>query len=178
MVGTALNARLTELVNDLETADGWLLPESTAVLALVGDTTARQNLPVLETRFLKALKGDQMSIVSQHPDPYFVPAVLGFLETARSWRTGETVGQLLVQHAQYLKLVDLDAALSTWAANGQCRTASLMPLIALELLQTTAHLGPARVQLFEEFIAAVRAVEGAESLYRYAELDAAIATMS
>lgn len=178
MVDPALNARLTELVNDLDTVDGWLLPESAAVLALVGDTTARQNLPVLETRYLKALKGDQMSIVSQHPDLYFVPAVLGFLETAGSWRTGEMVGRLLVQHSRYLTLDDLKAALSTWAVNSQCRTASLMPQIALELLQTTAHLGPARVQLFEDFIAAVRAVEGADSLYRYSELDTAIASLS
>lgn len=178
MVDPALNARLTELVNDLETYEGQLLPDSLAVLALVGQTTARQNLPALETRYRNATMGEQIWIASQHPDPYFVPVALRLLESTASWRRSEMVGQLLVQHSQYLTLDDLQDALSKWVANDECRRASGMRQIAVELLHTTAHLGTARVQLFEDFIAAARAVEEADSVFRYVELSTAIASLS
>lgn len=148
MVDQPLEARLNELVNDLEEVDGWLLPESATALALVRDSTARQRLPALAQRYSKALMADRMSIASRHPAPYFVKVVIEYLETAGSWRKGEHAGQLLVQHAPHLSASDLSTALGNWAENHECRTAAQMPDRAVELLHATAHLGAARAQIF------------------------------
>lgn len=175
-VDPALTELLTELVNDLETAEGWLFPESLAVLTLVGDDTARRNLPALETRYLQAQRSEQMSIATDHPAPFFVSPVLGFLKSAYSFRDGEIVGRLLIQHSPYLTLDTLKEALTNWVENDECLKAIKMPSIALELLNTTEHLGNERVPIFKTFVAAAQAAEeDADSPYRYVELGNALA---
>lgn len=178
MVDQPLAAKLNELVNELEEAEGWLLPESAATLALVRDSRARERMPALAQRYSKAHTADRMSIASRHPALYFVRVVIECLETAGSWRMGEHAGQLLVQHASYLSASDLSTVLGKWADNHECRTAVQMPDRAVELLQATAHLGPARVKAFEDFISAVHAKEEPHSAYRYPELEAAIKQMA
>jgi hypothetical protein len=48
--------------------------------------------------------------VAMRPHPYFIPAVLTFIEEAGSWRTGEQAGQLLVQHGPFLDIDNLQTA--------------------------------------------------------------------
>jgi hypothetical protein len=52
-------------------------------------------------------------------DSAFVPALIALFRHAYSFRFGEEVGQLLVDHAQWLNLEDLTAALYAWSDNDQ-----------------------------------------------------------
>lgn len=97
-----------------------------------------------------------MNIVANAPAPYFVPAVLGFISEANGWRIGEQAGQLLVQHAPFLTVENLKAALTAWANNSQCREAAQMPDLAVALFRDTAYLGVSQAAAFVTFLGEVQ----------------------
>jgi hypothetical protein len=105
-------------------------------LAIVRSDYARTRLPQLEERFTALTLLQRMNIVASAPAPYFVPAVLGFISEANGWRIGEQAGQLLVQHAPFLTGENLEAALTAWANNSQCREAAQMPDLAVALFRS------------------------------------------
>jgi hypothetical protein len=113
-----------------------------------------------------------MNVVSIQLAPYFVPAVVGFLSGAWNFRVGEQAGQLLVQHAPFLTVDAVRAALTAWADNSQCREAQQMPDLALALFRGTAHLGAAQPTVFVDFLGKVQSLasEG-DSYYRYPALE-------
>lgn len=178
IVDGGLTDRLTELLNRLLSTPAGepLLATTAASLAMVRSEYARERLPVLEERF-SALESlvHRMNVVAMQPHPYFVPAVLQFVKEAGSYRVGEQVGQLLVQHAPFLTIDALRSALTDWCENSQCRQAAQMPELAAALFRSTAHLGPAQAKTFVEFLAKVQSLaEAGDSYYRYPGLEAAL----
>ncbi|MGV0585459.1 hypothetical protein ABQE45_17100 [Mycobacteroides chelonae] len=146
-----------------------LRPRTASLISLVANEVARHRLPELGRRF-SSLPPEQRSIVmASKPDPSFVSPVIELLRSARTWRFGEQVGQLLVEHAGFLRHEDLRRALESWSANDQCWRASLMPEVAVQLFKDTDHLGSARVVLFEEFLSRVRAATD-DDYYTYPAL--------
>lgn len=144
-------------------------------LAMVGSSYARGRLPVLETLFDSLPKLHRMNVVSARPSPYFVPAILGFIEEAGSWRVGEQSGQLLLQHSAFLSVEQLRSALTSWANNGQCRNASQMPDVAERLFHETTHLGTEQAAAFVDFLTNVQSLSAAgDSYYRYPALEGAL----
>ncbi len=177
MVDAPLAEQLDAMIKELDTVEeGWLLPESAAVLALVRDPSARAQLPSLAPRFDESIRADRLAIAAQHPSPYFVPQIIKDLRTAHSWRVGEQIGQVLLRHAEWLSLEELREALDAWASNYQCRAAFGMPQIAVELLEATTRLGASRLAVFGDFVDAVRAEENADGSSLYSELEAVLKT--
>lgn len=143
-----------------------------AGLAMVRSDYARTRLPVLEQRFAELTDLHRMNVIAMQPALYFVPAVLGFLSAAWSYRLGEQAGQLLVQHAPFLNTDDLQTALTNWADNSQCREAAQMPELSVALFRGTAHLGPAQAKAFVDFLARVQSLaKKGDSYYRYPALE-------
>jgi hypothetical protein len=64
----------------------------------------------------------------------------------------------------------LQQALTEWATNDQCRAASGMLSLSLELYRNTAHLLPESRAVWTAFIADVERREPVDSPYRYSEL--------
>jgi hypothetical protein len=130
----------------------------------------------LEARFPALSRYNQMLVAGAYPDPYFVPLIPAFLRDAGAWRVGEQAGQILVQHAAFLTLETLGAALTAWVENYECRTANLMQGLAVDLLQSTAHLGPARAAALHDFVTKAQEIEGsgATGFYTYAALAAVL----
>jgi hypothetical protein len=93
-----------------------------------------------------------MNVVATAPPPYFVPAVLGFISEAVSFRVGEQAGQLLVQHAPFLTVDNLQTALAACADNSQGREAAQMPDLAVASFRSTAHLGAGQAAAFVTFL--------------------------
>jgi hypothetical protein len=144
-------------------------------LSMVSSSYARERLPVLEQRFAALPKLHQMNVVATRPHPYFVPAVLKFIEEAGSWRSGEQAGQLLVQHGPFLNGAELQSALAAWADNYECRTATQMPELAVALFRSTAHLGPVQAAAFVTFLDKVQSLaDEDDSYYRYPALEGAL----
>ena len=80
-----------------------------------------------------------------------------------------------MQHAGFLNLGTLKDALTWWANNSQCRTASDMPDLAVTLFQDTVHLGVARAAVFQEFLDLVLTYEQPGSFYTYPVLAGVLA---
>jgi hypothetical protein len=133
MVDQALATRLNDaLGGQLPIGQFDPLPtELAAQLALVRNENARQRLPILVRRFTTMEQMHRIGIAASHPDSYFIPAIITFMSEAGSWRTGEQVGQLAVQHGPFFTIETLRAVLTNWAGNLDCRTASLMPELAV-----------------------------------------------
>lgn len=151
--------------------------EAITPLGLVRSPLVRERLPKLEAHFLAHNWWDQMTVAAAHPDRYFAKLIPGYLTQAGGWRVGETVGQILVKHAPFLTLDILGAALTAWVENYQCRTANLMETIAVDLWNQTAHLGPARTEVFQRFLTRAREHEGvttAQGYYTYRTLELAL----
>lgn len=91
-----------------------------------------------------------------------------------NWGTGGQIGRLLVQHAAFLSLETLKDALIEWYDNDQCRLASAMPGLAVQLVLATAHLGVARGPLFADFAAKCEASAGEGDYYSYPEVKATL----
>jgi hypothetical protein len=160
-----------------------LTAETAAALAVVRSRYVRERLPKLEARFLALPPYSQMLVAASHPDPYFVPRIPDFLKAAGTWRTGESAGQTLLQHAAFLDLGTLRAALTAWVDNDQCRTANLMEGLAADLLRRTAYLGPTRAAVFQEFLTRAQELDKSQGhvgpySYPYSELAAALAGLS
>lgn len=148
-------------------------------LSLVAVASVRDRLGQLETQFNRLSSHQKVNVIEARPDPYFVPAIINLLADAGSYRFGETVGQLLVEHAAFLTMDDLGSALQAWASNDQCWRAGLMPEAAVNLLGDTRHLGRERVGAFTTFLDAVRQqVDADEKYYNYPELAAALDNLS
>lgn len=146
-----------------------------AYLAIVRSGYARTRLPQLEQRFTTLTLLHRMNVAASSPAPYFVPAVVGFIDEANSWRIGEQAGQLLLQHAPFLTVETLQDALTAWAGNSQCREASQMPELAVSLFRSTSHLGTGQAAAFTTFLAEVQAqANQGDSYYRYPALEAAL----
>lgn len=178
LVDEALAERLQQLLLGLPVpvAQWDPLPFHVAAsLAIVRSDYARVRLPLLEQRFTALALLHRMNVVASAPAPYFVAAVLGFISEAGSYRVGEQAGQLLVQHAPFLTVETLKAALTAWANNNQCREAMQMPDLAVALFRSTAYLGADQGATFVTFLRQVQALarEG-DSYYRYPELEAAL----
>lgn len=176
IVNDSLALRLQDLLNRPATvADTDPLPGfAAASLAMVRSRYVRDRLPALEARFGALPELHKVGVVAAaRPDPYFVPIVLQFIKNAGSFRMGEQAGQLLVQHAPFLTIDDLQSVLSDWCNNTQCRQAGMMPGLAVHLFHGTAHLGPDRGGPFADFLNAVRALEEAGGYYTYVALESA-----
>ncbi|RDV49125.1 MULTISPECIES: hypothetical protein [unclassified Streptomyces] len=177
MVDEPLCERLQGLLTRRITAAAWepLRADIAASLAVVSSSYARERIPALEEHFATLPDLHRMNVVATRPHPYFVPTVLRFIEEARSWRTGEQAGQLLLQHGAFLGIDDLRTALTTWAGNHECRTAAQMPDLAVALFRYTAHLGLAQPAEFVSFLSNVQSMaEEGDSFYRYPGLEAAL----
>jgi hypothetical protein len=176
MIDEAMAVKFNAMLDASIVVNPWeALPADVAsCLALVRSELARARLPILEDRFTRMSFFHRISIAAAHPDPYFVPAVVDFVRGASSFRTGEQAGQLAVQHAAYLNVEILQSVLAEWVENYECREASLMPGMAVELFLATAHLGTARVAAFKEFLARAQAVEEVDPYYRYPALEATL----
>ncbi len=177
IVDQPLAERLNSLINiPLDVSQYDALPAGLAsLLALVRDQRARTRLPSLEQRFTTLAFLHQMEVAAAHPDRYFVPTVIRFISEARSWRNAEEIGQrLVVPHGRYFTLKELRVVLTAWCGNDQCRQASQMPNLAVELVAVTAHLGPARYSIWQEFLTRVREIEPLDSSYRYEVVEAAL----
>lgn len=144
-----------------------------AVLAMVRSIEVRKNLPVLEQRFESLSEQQKQSIIAQHPDPYFVPTVIAFIENARNFRSGEEAGKLLVQHSRFLDHEEIKTSLTAWARNLECREANQMPALALDFYRETAHLGSSRAAAFRDFLEIVK-TETDQRFYHYPELEQAL----
>ncbi len=171
-VDQALADRFQNLLNVPITAGPWdpLPPEVASSLALVGSPYARERLPILTARFDALAENHQMIAIATRPSEFFMPKVIGFLQTAGSWRTGEQVGRLLVQHAAFLSVETLQTALTAWYDNNQCRLAADMPELAVQLFHATAHLGAARGPGFTDFVTNCTTSEGDGEFYSYPAL--------
>jgi hypothetical protein len=177
IVDQPLAERLQGLLSAFIPIEPWesLRSDVAASFAMVRSDYARARLPELEERFAALEDTHRMNVVAVQPASYFVPAVLGFLQKAWSFRTGEQAGQLLVQHAPFLAIEDLQAALTNWADNDQCRWALQMPEQAVGLFRSTAHLGPAQAKAFGDFLAKVQFLaEEGDSYYQYPALEDAL----
>ncbi|MEU0884784.1 hypothetical protein ABZ345_39845 [Lentzea sp. NPDC005914] len=181
LVDQTLSGRLQALIQKLENSPALLVPwvplssDAASILAMVRSAFARERLPALAEIYSKLSQFHRMSVVSIRPDPYFVTIVIEFLAAASSYRVGEQSGQLLVQHAQFLTVSDVEDALDKWASNNQCREAAQMPELAVALYRNTGHLGPARGKAFVDFLAAVQALaDEGDSYYRYPALEEAL----
>ncbi|MFI6031607.1 hypothetical protein [Amycolatopsis magusensis] len=177
IVDAALAGRLQQMVLALPIPDQWepLPVEVATCLAVVRSEYARARLPQLEQRFNTLTPLHRMNVVALAPAPYFVPAVIEFLRVAWNFRTGEQVGQILVQHAPFLVLDRLADVLTVWADNDQCRMASQMPELAVTLYRATAHLGGGQVSAFVTFLEKVQSLTTEDdTYYRYPALEAAL----
>ncbi|MEU3626783.1 hypothetical protein BS329_41590 [Amycolatopsis coloradensis] len=171
-VDQALETRFQALLNTPITVGQWdpLPPEVASWLALVGSTYARVRLPGLTVRFDHLSDPHSEQVIAARPSEYFVPKVIDMLRTAGSWRTGERIGRLLVQHAGFLSLAMLAEALTAWYDNNQCRGAGDMPGLAAQLVHATAHLGAARGPVFTDFVTKCETDAGVGEYYSYPDL--------
>jgi hypothetical protein len=178
-VDQPLADRFQNLLHNVSITTGqWdpLPPEVASSLALVSSPYARARLPILVARFDVLAENHQKNVIAARPSEFFVPKVIEFLQTAGSWRTGEQVGRLLVQHAALLSVETLQAALTAWYHNDQCRLASGMPELAVQLFHATANLGAARGPVFKDFLTRCKTSEGEGEFYSYPALDASLKT--
>lgn len=144
------------------------LNEATAsALALVAVPSVRLRLPALEEQLTKLSPVHLASVIAARSDPFFVPHIVDLLKRATNWRFGEQVGRLLIAHAPMLTSDQLAEALQNWAHNVDCRRASEMPAAAVEVLHSTAHLGPQRLDLFRSFLEDVRMYSTGHDDYYY-----------
>ncbi|MGW4528890.1 hypothetical protein [Amycolatopsis sp. NPDC004378] len=175
-VDLSLATHFQALLNVPITAGQWdpLPPDVASRLAVVGSGYARERLPGLTGRFDQLNDFHRQQVVAARPCEFFVPKVIEMLRMAGSWRTGEQVGRLLVQHAGFLSLDALGAALTAWFDNSQCRDAAEMPGLAVQLVHATAHLGAARGPLFADFVAKCEAAAGTGEYYSYPDLKSAL----
>lgn len=156
-----------------------LKKRTATTISLVAIESVRDRLDQLEPQFNRLSPHQKADVIDARPGPYFVPAIIALLADARSYRFGESVGQLLVEHAAFLTIQDLESALQAWASNTQCWRAGLMPEAAVNLLADTRHLGDERVDAFRRFLDAVRQqVDTDEEYYNYPELAAALENLS
>lgn len=153
-----------------------LSPDVASSLALVGSPLATARLPILAARFDELPERHQKTVIAARPSKFFVPSVIGFLQTAGSWSAGGQAGRLLVQHASFLLVETLQDALTAWHDNGECRLASDMPALAVQLFHATAHLGSARGSVFTDFVVKCKASEGDNGFYSYPALQTALQT--
>ncbi|MFI9536791.1 hypothetical protein ACIG56_26515 [Nocardia fusca] len=179
-VDQPLAGRFEALLTSPLTVGPWepLPPEIAAGLAAVGSVYARQRLSGLANHVDQMADYHRQQVIAvAHVSEYYVPKIIDLLRTAGSFRTGEQIGALLVQHARFLSIDTLSQALTTWFDNGQCRNATEMPGRAVELLHATAHLGAARGPLFAEFTSKCETEAGAGEYYSYPALKAALQTL-
>ncbi|WP_069167887.1 hypothetical protein [Nocardia altamirensis] len=180
IIDDPLTERLSKHLLDMAlpgTPESQSSPEVIAALATVSVDRARAQMPVLEHIFesLRYMYSLQMRIIELRIGYYFVPALLGILETVGNWRDAEVAGRLLVRFAlgNWLRLGDLTAALDNWAQNVNCRTATEMPRTAVLLYAATSSLGAARNETFHRFLIEVRRKAGENDdsdHYRYPAL--------
>jgi hypothetical protein len=155
---TSVNPPLVQRFEVLLTASvpaapwGTFPPETISLFALAGSSYAREHLPTLADLFGRLDESYQRQVIAARPSEFFVPTVIELLRRAGGYRASEGVGRLLVQHAAFLSPQALQAALTAWYDNLQCRHASAMLGMAVQLAHATAHLGAARGPLFAEFL--------------------------
>jgi hypothetical protein len=153
------------------------IPELLSLFSLVRNPLARTHLPILEKVYADLGTDRQAEIAAVHPDPYFLPVVSASMREADSFRGAERAcEQVVLPHAPMMTLEVLAEVLDGWSTNSQCRTASRMPGLAVELYTRTAHLGTARHPAWQQFIAEVRARADQHDLpyYSYAEVEQAL----
>ncbi|GAA3753019.1 hypothetical protein GCM10022225_42170 [Plantactinospora mayteni] len=177
LVDEPLTERLREmLVAPAPVAWEPLPVDVTASLALVRSPYVRERIPSLVTRFDALSTFHRMAVVEASPDPYFVPMVAALLKEAVNYRMGERAGRILVQHAPFLTVEALGAALAAWYDNKECRHATDMPEFAVALFHGTTHLGPAGAAAFVAFLTKVQEHEEPGTYYSYPGLDTALQT--
>lgn len=154
-----------------------LPPEIAMMLALAGSTYARHHLPDLPSRFEQLGMLHQRQVIAARPSEFFVPKVINLVLNAGSWRVGEQIGRLLVLHARFLSLETLKEALGFWCANDQCRDATEMPGLAVQLVYATTHLGAARGPLFVDFAAKCEEAAGVGEYYSYPGVKSALRSL-
>ncbi|WP_284741663.1 hypothetical protein [Amycolatopsis sp. RTGN1] len=177
-VDQALSDRFQNLLNvPISVGEFDPLPAEVALsLGLVGSAYARARLPILQARFDGLSMHHQMAVIAARPNGFFVPKIIEFLRAAGSWRTGEQVGRLVVQHASCLTPETLQQVLTSWFDNSECRLAAAMPELAVQLFHTTAYLGSVRGGAFVDFVTKCRASEGEGDFYSYPALETTLRT--
>ncbi len=154
-----------------------LPPETASRLALVGSAYVRGRLPGLSDRFDQLSDFHRRQVIAVRPSEYFVPKVIELLGTAGGFRSGEEVGRLLVLHAAFLSVESLREALTAWYDNDQCRSASDMPGLAVQLVHATAHLGTARGPLFTDFVTKCEVSAGVGEYYSYPDVKTTLSNL-
>lgn len=82
-----------------------------------------------------------------------------------------------MSHAGYLSIDTLTEALTAWYDNSQCREASEMPSLAVQLVHATAHLGAARGPLVVDFVTKCEVAAGVGEYYNYRDLKATLQSL-
>ncbi|MBQ0903577.1 hypothetical protein [Micromonospora sp. U21] len=178
LVDAPLSARLDDLVKDMSSAATWdgLTPDKAEVLALARSAEARERIPSLQREFERLSVMGKATVMARHINPYFVPWVPSLLREAGSFRQAEGLTRLaVVPYGPLMTEDDLRDALKEWASNGECRSATGMVQLAVDLYQATVQLRPADRPLWERFLGEVRDGETPDSHYWYSGLEAAMA---
>ncbi|GII85785.1 hypothetical protein Ssi03_37750 [Sphaerisporangium siamense] len=177
LLDAPLTARLDELIAGLAPSSPWelLTPDNAEALSVVRVTQARAVLPRLEITFGALSAVNRAQVMARHVAPYFVSYVPELLAQAPGWRGAEEITRTaVVPYGPLMTVEDLQAALTAWSADVDCRTAGGMRNLAVKLYRVTAHLRSVDQEVWEAFLTDVRALEPEQSMYRYTELEAAM----
>jgi hypothetical protein len=98
-----------------------------AALTLAGSDIARHHLPALATRIAQLSEIDQIAVFRTRPSKWFIQPITELLANSGNYRHAEEVGRVLLEHAKFLTLSDLNAALGVWAQTGS----AFLPAICL-----------------------------------------------
>ncbi|AIG80468.1 Hypothetical protein AJAP_38410 [Amycolatopsis japonica] len=179
-VDPGMASKLEAMINSPITVGEYepLPAEIATSAALVGSKYARDRMPTLLARFDGLSMQQRISVMEARPSGYFVPTITELLASIRGFRFAEQIGRLAVQHAQFLESETLRSVLAAWFDNYQCRRASDMPHLAVQLFHATAHLGPARGNDFVEFLAKCKrdAETDNDHYYSYPALETTLRT--
>lgn len=171
----ATRSQLDMVITNIPTPVPWpdQLDENTAaVLALVSVDNIRSRISALKAKFELLSSRDRATVISRRPSQYFAEWIPGLLRDASSFRGAEYMtSAAVIPCGRHLSMVQLSEILHNWAENDQCRQASGMLQLSLELYAATAHLRPGNEEIWRQFIAEVREYEGPDSFYRYEKLE-------
>ncbi|WP_043735956.1 hypothetical protein [Nocardia asiatica] len=148
----------------------------TAAAAIVRYPTARAKITEIEALFAGLSWSNKATVLTAHPDRYFVPTVIELLAQAPNWRSAEVAGQTLLGHAGFVTRSSLQEALTAWQNSNECVFAAQMPAIAVTFFAATQHLGSDRLAVFGRFLSVVKekAHNASAPFYAYPDLENAL----
>lgn len=141
------------------------------LMSTVAIDVARAKLPGLEGLFRRLSSADVTRLVAHRPGTYFVEHLPRILEEAPSFRGAESRTQRAVlPSARFLSVDSLQAVLTAWAENYQCREAGDMVKYSVDLFHATKHLRPHDLAVWRAFLEAVQDAEPSTDYYSYQDL--------